>query len=107
MKHQIKLTNASALLLTSILSQPGWAAGIEDILHGGAILVEVIPDLKPKFADEAKGKLDTAWLDVEVEYSFSEKQRDCAKRAITKSVDKLTPGKPILGLARAFGLGDS
>jgi hypothetical protein len=105
MKHQIKLTNAAALLLHSLLSQIGWAAGIDDIIHAGDVLVDKLGDVKPKFSDETKGVLDAGWLAEEKEYELSEKQRDACKRCIGKLYEKITPGKPIRILARAFGFG--
>lgn len=104
MTHELKIPNSSTLLLISVLSQPGWAKTIEDIIVGGSLLVEVFGKFEPKKGED--GQFDPAWLDEIHVSELTEKQRDCCKRAITSTINdkKMPVAKTSFFLVKAFGL---
>lgn len=104
MLHKIPLPHASTLLLTSMLSAPGWADTLADIQYGGQLMIETFKDFAPK-TDE-NGNLDHAWLREEATWELSEKQRETCKKAITALAKeaKIPLGLPSYQLLKAFGL---
>lgn len=114
MTHELKIPNSSTLLLISVLSQPGWAKTIEDIIIGGSLLVEVFGKFEPKKIPKAKvnkddpdeTEFDKVWLDEIHVAELTEKQRECCKRAITSTINdkKMPVAKTSFFLVKAFGL---
>lgn len=104
MTHKIPLTNASVLLLTNILSVPGWAKTIPDIVLGGELLTKKFTALSVRKNDA--GHIDIAWASEAQEWEFTEAQRECCKTAINSaaSAGYIPPGNPATGLIEAFGL---
>jgi hypothetical protein len=104
MTHKITLTNASSMLLLSILASEGWASSIPDIVQAGSLLSETFASFAPKKDD--RGVIDQAWLWEQQEWEMTEKQRECCKRAIqSQAANKKVPtGKPSYELAKSFGL---
>lgn len=104
MEHTIRLSNKSALLLSNILASDGWAKTIADIVLGGSILVDTYKDFK---VVEAQGKVCPEWAVKINAWEFTEKQRECCKRAIETlaSTGKLPVGAPSYELLKGFGLG--
>lgn len=105
MTHKINIPNDSALLLQNIVSEPGWAKTVEDIVIGGSILVEIFGEFEPKKVTNKKGEeeFDMEWIKSTADWEFTEKQRDCCKRAMTAACGKLRSGRAAYYLTKAFG----
>jgi len=105
MTHKINIPNDSALLLQNIISEPGWAKTVEDIVIGGSILVEIFGEFEPKKITNKKGEeeFDLAWIKATADWEFTEKQRDCARRAMAAVPGKLRSGRASYYLSKAFG----
>lgn len=103
MTHKIALTNASALLLVSILSAEGWASSIPDIVQAGSLLTETFKNFEMK---NVNGKADKEWVWQTAEWELTEKQRECCKRAVCAMIaaKKVPTGRPSFDLVKAFGL---
>lgn len=109
MNHKIKLTNAAAMLLRSALSniKPGWVQSLQDLAVASTLLTSTFRNFKPKFSASdggAESDLDEAWATREVEWQFSERERESCKSCLTTLVKILPPGAPALELITKFGL---
>lgn len=104
MTHKIKLPNVSALLLVNILSTTGWASSVADVAQAGSLLCGIFDKFEPQ--KNADDNIDVEWLHAETEWEFTEKQRECCKRAIAglAAMKKVPTGKPSFLLLQAFGL---
>ena len=111
--HPIKIPQLSVKCLTDCLEGAGWSKGPADIVLGGQLLVDVLPEVTlPEAVTKAKSqaesrKADAAWCDAPVEFEVTEKQRDAVKRCLTFWTEKgaIPGGRYSSALLLAFGLG--
>jgi hypothetical protein len=105
-------------LLRDCLSQSGWAKGIADIIVGGQLLAEIVPEVpgepiapnnmlaSPQEKIEFKAA-HAKWASaITSSFELTEKQRDTCKQCIRHLVEKqqIQPGKYSLDMLKAFGL---
>lgn len=121
MNHKINLTQGAVRYLRDMLASTGWAKSINDIILGGGLLVDVLPEpsepptttpVEREAADQARIRLLAHTADVKAwaalpvpEFDVTEKQRDCIRRCIKHFAElgNIPPTPQAYVLLTAFG----
>ena len=121
MNHKINLTQGAVRYLRDMLASTGWAKSINDIILGGGLLVDVLPEpseppvitpVEREAADQARIRLAAHTANVKTwsalpvpEFDVTEKQRDCIRRCIKHFAEQgsIPPTPQAFVLLTAFG----
>jgi len=108
MTHKIKLNQGSVKFLRDMLAMPGWATNVGDIVLGGQLLCDVVPETDdPPAGEDANNREKVmAWANVDKpEFELTEKQRESARRCLKHFAEKgaIPPVKNAMLLLVAFG----
>lgn len=108
MTHKIKLNQGAVKFLRDMLALPGWANTVKDIILGGQLLVDVVPEVPnpPEGADANDREKVMGWANTEVaEFEVTENQREAVRRCLKHFAEKgaIPPVKNAMLLLVAFG----
>jgi len=109
--YEIKLSNGATNFLRNMLNSTGWAKTVSDIILGGGLLVEVVPEVEVPPATEGELKLAydkrlNEWSTAgEYKFSVSDKQREAIRRCIKHFAEQagIPPNRSSAMLLTAFG----